>query len=162
MNWRQWDCFLPATTPPTSTARQSRSMADSPRRCPMRANLSEFADDPRILDFQPLLANRAIGGEFGRRALEHDAAVTHDVEAPRDPERDGELLLDQQDGGAASCDFVEQRADLLDEFWSEALGRLIDNDKIGITHQGTAHRQHLLIAARQHARGIVLALAEIG
>jgi hypothetical protein len=40
---------------------------------------------------------------------------------PRDPQRDGELLFDQQDRGAALGDFVEQVADLLDELGRQPL-----------------------------------------
>ena len=59
-------------------------------------------------------------------------------------------------------DFVEQSADLLDEFRRKPLGRLVDDDEIRVAHQRAAHREHLLLAARQHAGGIVLALGEIG
>lgn len=45
-------------------------------------------------DLEPLLAHRRRVGKVGRRALEHDVAVAHHVEAVRDPERNGELLLD--------------------------------------------------------------------
>ena len=103
-----------------------------------------------------------IGGELGRRALEHDAAMAHDVEAAGDLERDGELLLNQQDRRAAPGDLVEQRADLLDQLGRQALGRLVDDDEVGVAHQGAAHREHLLLAARQHAGRIVLARGEVG
>ena len=44
----------------------------------------------------------------------------------------------------------------------QALGRLVDQDQVGIAHQRAAHRQHLLLAAGQHAGGVVLALAQVG
>jgi NAD(P)-dependent dehydrogenase (short-subunit alcohol dehydrogenase family) len=37
---RRWDCSSPATTPPMSTARRSRSTAASPRRCRIPASRS--------------------------------------------------------------------------------------------------------------------------
>src|ERR1700682_2855725 len=44
-------------------------------------------------DFQPFLAYGLVGLKFGRRALEHDSAVAHDVDAMRYPHRDREFLL---------------------------------------------------------------------
>src|ERR1700738_772890 len=43
MSSRRWDCFLPATRRPMSTARPSQSTADSPARCRMRANRFEVS-----------------------------------------------------------------------------------------------------------------------
>src|SRR5882757_8108005 len=42
MNSLRWDCSSRATTPPTSTARRSRSTAASPRRCRMRGSRSDW------------------------------------------------------------------------------------------------------------------------
>src|SRR5690348_1830076 len=67
------------------------------------------------LDFQPLLAHRLRHRELLRRALEDDAAVAHDVDAMRYRERDGELLLDQQDRGPAPGDLREEVAHDLDQ-----------------------------------------------
>ena len=64
-------------------------------------------------DLQPFLADGRVLPELGWRALKHDAAVTHYVDAVRYPHRDRELLLDQQDGYAASGDFGDEVADLL-------------------------------------------------
>src|SRR5450756_1550088 len=62
------------------------------------------------LNFQPLLANCTIFPQLLRRALEHDVAVAHDVQALRNVERDRQLLFHQQDRHAAILDFVEQLA----------------------------------------------------
>src|SRR5580658_9711849 len=70
---------------------------------------------PRRSHFEPLPAHLVIGRELGRGALEDDLAMAHDVEPARDGERDGELLLDQQNGRAAPRDLAEQDADLLDQ-----------------------------------------------
>src|SRR3989344_5303110 len=58
-------------------------------------------------DFQPFLADGRVGAQLGRRALEDDGAVAHDVDALGDVERDGELLLDQQDGDAAALERLQ-------------------------------------------------------
>ena len=48
-------------------------------------------------------------------------------------------------------DLLEQPRDLLDDLRREALGRLVDHDQLRIAHQRAAQRQHLLLAAREHA-----------
>src|SRR5207244_12910610 len=52
-------------------------------------------------DFQPLLAHAIVAPQIRRRALEDDAAVAHHVHPTRNGQRDGELLLDEQDRDAA-------------------------------------------------------------
>ena len=44
----------------------------------------------------------------------------------------------------------------------QPLGRLVDHDEFGVAHQRAANRQHLLLAARQHAGRGVGALAQGG
>src|SRR5829696_9510336 len=67
-----------------------------------------------LLHLQPLLAHAGVGAQIRGRAFEDDAAVAHDVEALRDRERDGELLLDEEDGDAAPGDLRQEPADALD------------------------------------------------
>src|SRR5436309_2053672 len=42
-------------------------------------------------NFQPFLTHRVIAAQVLRCALEHDMAVSHDIEAPRNVERDGQF-----------------------------------------------------------------------
>jgi len=55
--------------------------------------------------FEPFVAHLLVALELGGRALEHDAAVAHDVDPLRNVEGNGELLLNQQDGETAPGDF---------------------------------------------------------
>ena len=50
---------------------------------------------------------------------------------------------------------------MLDQARRQALGWFVDQDQVGIAHQGAAHRQHLLFAARQHASRVILPLLQI-
>ena len=54
-----------------------------------------------------------------------------------------------------------RRRDLLDQLGRQALGRLVDDDEVGVAHQRAAHGEHLLLAARQDAGLIGLALAQV-
>src|ERR1700676_295834 len=83
-------------------------------------------------DFQPFLAHGLVVPEFGRRALEHDAAVAHHVDPMRYPHRDREFLLHQQDRDAARGDFSDQVADLLHDEGSEPFGGLVDHDEFRV------------------------------
>jgi hypothetical protein len=120
------------------------------------------AAEPAPSNLQPFLAHGGIFAEIGRGALKHDPAVAHHVKPDRDFQRDGQFLFDQQDRDAAPGNFGEQRADLLDQLWRQPFGRLVDQDQIGIAHQGAAHRQHLLLAAGEHAGRNVLPCLQIG
>ena len=46
--------------------------------------------------------------------------------------------------------------------WAPGLGGLVDHDQVGVAHQRTAQREHLLLAAGQHAGLGVLALQQRG
>src|SRR5258705_6190379 len=99
-------------------------------------------------DFQPFLAHGLVGLEFGRCALEHDAAVAHHVDAMRYPHCHREVLLHQQDRDAPPGDFGDQVADLLHDEGSQPFGGLVDHDEFWVAHQRAANCQHLLLAAQ--------------
>src|SRR6266851_9878967 len=106
-------------------------------------------------DFQPFLAHGLVVPEFGRCALEHYAAMAHDVDTMRYPHCDREFLLHQQNRDAAPGDLGEQVADLVYDEGSQSFGGLVDHDEFRVAHQRAANCQHLLLAARQHAgRGV--------
>src|SRR5713226_2480540 len=113
-------------------------------------------------NFQPFLAHGLVVPEFGRRALEHDAAVAHHVDAVRYPHRDRELLFHQKDRDAAPGDLGDQVADLLNDDGRQSFSRLINHDQFRVTHKRAAHSQHLLLAARQHAGWRVRPRCEVG
>src|SRR3981081_278086 len=102
-------------------------------------------------DFQPFLAHGLVVPEFGRCALEHDAAVAHHADPMRYAHCDREFLLHQQDRDAPPGDFGDQVADLLHDEGSQAFGGFVDHDEFWVAHQRAANCQHLLLAARQHA-----------
>src|ERR1700692_4208416 len=79
----------------------------------LRLGPTPWSEPIRRSYLQPFLADGIVRLEFGRRALEHDAAVPHDVDPMRDPHRDRELLLHQQNGNAAPGDLGDEVADRL-------------------------------------------------
>src|SRR6186713_951536 len=113
-------------------------------------------------DLEPFLPHGGICLELLRRAFEHDAAMAHDVDALGDPHRDRQLLLDKENRDTGLRDAGDEIADLLHDQRRETFGRLVDHDEIRIAHQRPAGREHLLLAARQHARRRIGTRGEIG
>src|SRR3954471_6600281 len=96
-------------TPRTSKACSTRSLRRlSAVRTPGSTGPVKPANHRRRSDLQPFLADGGVGLEIGRRAFEHDAAVTHYVEPVRDAHGDRQFLLNQQDGDAAPRDLRDQ------------------------------------------------------
>ena len=46
----------------------------------------------------------------------------------------------------------KKRATCVDDHRREAFGRLVDHHEFRVAHERTAKREHLLLAAREHAR----------
>ena len=53
-------------------------------------------------------------------------------------------------------------ADQLNNFGRQSFGGLVDDDEIGVAHQGAAQREHLLLTARKHTGFVVFTLFEAG
>src|SRR5260221_12130164 len=86
-----------------------------------------------------------------RIPLPDDAALLDDVMAVGDPGERREVLVDDQDGEAERLEAREAAPDLGADQRRQTLGRLVEDEKPRIGHQGAADRQHLLLAARQEA-----------
>ena len=95
-----------------------------------------------------------------RRAVEHDAAVLHDVGVVGGVERDLRVLLDEQDRHAERpADGGQARHQLLDDDRRQPERQLVHEQQLRPAHERRADRQHLPLAAREQAR---LAAADAG
>src|SRR6266496_6754515 len=99
------------------------------------------------LHTQEALLDLRIGTERGRRALELDAALVHDVKAMGERERHFQHLLDEQDGRPAPVDLAQDPGQVLDEDRGEALRRLVHQHELGARDEAARDGQHLLLAA---------------
>src|SRR6516165_1921257 len=88
------------------------------------------------LHLQPLPAYCVVGAKLSRGAFKHDTAMAHDIDALRDRERYGQLLLDDEDGDATLRNLKQKLANQLDQLGREPLGWLVDHDEVRIAHQG--------------------------
>ena len=91
-------------------------------------------------------------------AFDGDGAGLQHVGAVRDGQRHFSVLLHQQDRDALFVDFLDDLENLLDQQRGQAHRRLIHQNHLGLSHQGAAHGQHLLLTAGKRARQLALAL----
>src|SRR5215207_2166530 len=87
-----------------------------------------------------------IAGGDDLAVAQHDDLVTH-------PHRAAEQLLEQDDRDARVRGQVREAVvDLVDQARSEAQGRLVDDDDVGLRDQPARDGDHLLLAAAQRTR----------
>jgi len=83
-----------------------------------------------------------------RVAVHHDAPALEDVAVVRVAQRDGRVLLGQEEAHALlGVEVAHDLEDLLDDLRREAHRRLVEQDRVGTRHQRAADRGHLLLAA---------------
>src|SRR5258708_16995242 len=136
---------------PCSGRRSSRSRSCATWRARIKASDPEIAAPDAVI-----LAQR------NRIPLPDDAALLDDVMAVGDAGERREVLVDDEDGEAKRLEAREAGPNLGADQRRQTLGRLVEDEKARIGHQGAADRQHLLLAARQKAPRCLLALRESG
>src|SRR4029450_2752487 len=87
-------------------ARRFESVSKRSGRLAVEARVRATPSGHSGSDLEMLLAYPHVGGEVGGRAFEDDAPVAHHVHPVRDLERDGQLLLHEQDRGAGGSGLV--------------------------------------------------------
>ena len=98
--------------------------------------------------------------EIARRTLQHDPARLHHVGPVRHTQRLIRVLLDHQHRRALAPDVGDDRERLLDERGRETQRRLVEENESRAGHERAADREHLLLAAREGARGLTPPLGE--
>ena len=74
--------------------------------------------------------------------------------------RQRHVLLDQKDGDAFVVQHLDDLADLRHHARHQAFGRLVEQDDFRLQHHGARDGEHLLLAARQRAAGLVAPLRQ--
>ena len=95
-------------------------------------------------------------------AFDGDVAGLQHVGAVRDGQRQFSVLLHQQDRDALFVAFLDDLENLLDQQRGQAHRRLIHQNHLGLSHQGAAHGQHLLLTAGKGACQLAFALFQAG
>src|SRR5690606_8216091 len=101
--------------------------------------------------------------ELGRRTLEHDPALLHDVAVVGDLEgAPGVLLHDEHGEAALLVEPLDVAEDLLHQQGRQAQGRLVEHEQLGPRHQRPADGEHLLLATGQVPGDPVAHVGELG
>src|SRR5712692_3775095 len=96
---------------------------------------------------------------FGR-AIDRDLPSLHHIRVVRHLECGFRKLLDQQDGHPVLLERLDRPEHLLDDHRGEAHRWFVEQHHLGPRHQRAADRQHLLLAARERAGSLLLALLQ--
>src|SRR5215216_6651819 len=97
------------------------------------------------------------------RAVEHDAAVFHDIGIVGDLKRERRALLDEQDGQPKLAPDVDQSAQqVLHHHRREAERQLVHQQQFGPADEGAGNGEHLPLATRQQATDAGLEIGEPG
>src|SRR6185312_851606 len=101
--------------------------------------------------------------DFLRRAREDDAPGLEEVRMVGEAERERRVLLDQEHADAfALVDGAHDPEDLLDHQGRKAERRLVEKKHARPEHESAGESEHLLLAARERARGLAAALPQHG
>src|SRR5262249_24311604 len=111
-------------------------------------------------DPQVPLDHGVAGVQLGGRRVMPDRALLHEIDALAGRKRQRDVLLHEQDRHALAPEHADDLADLRDHAGHQSLGRLIEQDDLGLEHHGARDREHLLLAARQRTSGLAAPLRE--
>src|SRR5258705_13242707 len=132
------------------------------RRARWRLMRVRFSWGGLSLESQISLPDPVIMQKLVARPAHDDAPVLENVSALRDLERDGDVLLDEEDRHAALVEEADGAQDFLDHHGGEAERGLVEHDQLGGAHEAAADGEHLLLAAGESAGGLGGALAKAG
>src|SRR5262252_7712928 len=109
-----------------------------------------------------LVDDRVAELERGCRAVMPDSAFLHDVDALARFQRQRHVLLHQQNRHALPVQHVDDLSDLPNHARHQPLGGLVQQDDLGLEHHRPGDGEHLLLASREGAAGLVAPLGEHG
>src|SRR2546426_4287641 len=154
---RHWPYVSRSLAPTTASRLGYRRATSSSRSGSVRLRGPSISGAKiRLLHAWISQQGRTISGKSDAPGLEHVATVAQ-------LERFHHALLDEQDGETPrAADAVDGLEDLLDDPGPESLRRLVEEEKIGLGHEATPERQHLLLAPGERASELAAPLPEHG
>src|SRR5579885_3551786 len=142
--------------PPKPSAATAATNTPAPR-CTDRSSARLSMKIPPM-SLPPNGSTAEIGGH--QPALSHilrlahvdDPALVHHIHVVRQLQCGVDVLLDQQQAGAADGPLPERVEELLDDARRQPHGDLVHHEELRLREQGPGQRQHLLLATRQGDR----------
>src|SRR5215213_4386423 len=168
MNSSPWAKFTTSMMPKISVSPDAISARIMPVTMPFSVWMTNSSNGKSvkneriaaILHPEILLDDVVADLEVGRFGLMADGALLHDVDALARFERQRHVLLDQQNGDALAMQRIDDLVNLRDHARHQPFGRLVEQDELRLQHHGARDGQHLLLAARQRAAGLVAPLTQ--
>src|SRR5215472_3216328 len=103
-----------------------------------------------------------VGEELRGASGVDDLAPAQDVGAVGHGEGEREVLLHEEDGKPLALELADHPPHLAYEEGGETFRGLVQEEQVGIAHEGAPNGQHLLLAARQLVGPIAAALTQPG
>jgi molybdate transport system substrate-binding protein len=102
---------------------------------------------------RPLAQLSGGAGKHGASLDEDHASVGERIDRPV-------ILVDDDHSGSVLANHPDDPPYLAADQWGEAFRRLVENDQLGVGHQGATDTQHLLLAAGELSAAVAQALRE--
>src|SRR5262245_14929645 len=152
--WSMPGSFMSSTKRPSPRSRRgsSRRGTDAPKSL---APMLTLASQVGALDVL-VVEQRARG------TVQGDAARLHDVGAGGHAKRHVGVLLDHEHGGAVLLNLADDAERRLHHRGRQPQRGLVKQDEARPGHEGAPDGQHLLLAARERARGLAATLRQDG
>src|SRR5207249_8831063 len=109
---------------------------------PLSSECRTRRSDPEIPRLDLFVAPELVGPGFV-----DDLALAHEIDAVGDAEREGQVLLDEEDRGAAGFEPGEDPSELAHEDWRQTFRGLVHQENVGVADQRAPAGEHLLLAA---------------
>src|SRR5580765_8089158 len=149
------------------TSRRTRSASTKAeslgmRSCSIFGLLGAVSSGEKSLSHAEIpMPQRAIGVELARGAAPGDSPALDDGVVVGDPDEAVDVFVDHQEGEARSLQRRQAPPDLLAHQRRQALGRLVEDQQVGIGHERASDREHLLLAAGELIAEVVHAPSEL-
>ena len=163
MNSSPWAKLTTSMMPKMSVRPEATSARIMPVTMPLTVWMTMMSQgmlEPARAHSQVLVDDGVVHLQLRGDCMMAHRALLHEVDALARLQRQRHVLLDQQDGHALAMQHVDDLLDLADHARHQALGRLVEQDDLGLQHHGPADGEHLLLAARQRAAGLVAPLGQ--
>src|SRR6185369_13605963 len=148
MNSSPWAKFTTSMLPKISVRPEATSARIMPATMPLTvwmAMMSQGMPASMPLHSQVLVDDGIVHFELRGDGVVAHRTLLHEIDALAGRQREGHVLLHQQDRHAVLVQGCDDLADLRDHARHQSLGRLVEQDDLGFQHHGSGDRQHLLL-----------------
>src|ERR1700731_2621257 len=159
MNNSPWAKFTTSMMPKINVSPEATSARIMPTTMPLIVWIRICSSKS---DTQIFVDDLVVRLQFRGRRVMADGPFLHEINALARLERERHVLLDQQHRDALAAEHVDDVPNLRYHARHQPFGWFVEQDDFRLEHHGAGDRQHLLLAARQRAAGLIAALRQDG